>query len=269
MCTLLLYNNSVMPEITDERINQLRLSIHRLRVFLNYSNSMRKKNIELNKIKVGKKKKFNEDKISALESIDGTSNDKFNYKRINPDNKDTFTKQNNSSHTEKVKQSDKKITLLPGECAVEQGESGSSAFLIISGSFNVEIDKKVVGAMSAGEIFGELSLILGEKRKATVRAIIGSELVEINPSFLNEYLLSSKTAVETKSKSKLEIQKIIKDLSIELGKKKDQKLPVSIEKLNTLLNEESNIIKSLSIQLHKRLSKMISDANKKKEISKL
>ena len=30
---------------------------------------------------------------------------------------------------------------------------------------NVEIDKKVVGAMSSGEIFGELSLILGDKRK--------------------------------------------------------------------------------------------------------
>ena len=62
-----------------------------------------------------------------------------------------------------------------------------TAFLIISGSFNVEINNKVVGGMSSGEIFGELSLILGEKRKATVRAVTGSELVEIDSSFLKEY----------------------------------------------------------------------------------
>ena len=58
------------------------------------------------------------------------------------------------------------ITLLPGECAINQGEKGNSAFLIISGSFNVEINDKVVGGMSSGEIFGELSLILGEEKKS-------------------------------------------------------------------------------------------------------
>ena len=54
------------------------------------------------------------------------------------------------------------MKVLPGECAINQGEEGDSAFLIISGSFNVEIDNKVIGGMSSGEIFGELSLILGE-----------------------------------------------------------------------------------------------------------
>ena len=116
--------------------------------------------------------------------------------------------------------------------------------------------------MSSGEIFGELSLILGEKRKATVRAITGSELVEINPSFLDEYILSSKTNPEKASKSKLETQKLIKAPSVELGKKTDKKLPSSIEKLEEIIKDESNIIKSLSRQLHKRLSKMINDNEK-------
>ena len=34
-----------------------------------------------------------------------------------------------------------------------------------------------------GEIFGELSLILGEDRKATVKAVTGSEVVVIDHSF--------------------------------------------------------------------------------------
>ena len=83
--------------------------------------------------------------------------------------------------------------MLPGECAINQGEEkGNSAFLIISGSFNVEINNKVVGGMSSGEIFGELSLILGEKRKATVRAVTGSELVEIDSSFKRIFSFSTK-----------------------------------------------------------------------------
>ena len=58
------------------------------------------------------------------------------------------------------------MNFLPGECAINQGEKGNSAFMIISGSFNVEINNKVIGGMSSGEIFGELSLILGEKKKS-------------------------------------------------------------------------------------------------------
>ena len=52
---------------------------------------------------------------------------------------------------------------------LETRGKGDSAFIILSGSFNVEIDNKVVGSMMPGEIFGELSLIFYH-RKATVKA---------------------------------------------------------------------------------------------------
>ncbi len=259
-----------MSKITDERINQLRLSIHKLRVFINYSNSM-KKNSEENKKKENKLRKFNEKKISSLElqksSLEKKDNEtitnKKEYKKIDLVNK---------SQSDKKKPSvtpDDKIKVLPGECVVNEGDKGNTAFLIISGSFNVEINKKVVGSMSSGEIFGELCLILGEKRKATVRAITGSELVEINPSFLDEYLLSSDTNKEKLSASKLETQKLIKGLSVELAKKKNQKICIGLKQLEELIKDESNIIKSLSRQLYKRLSKMIKDNEKKEEIKKI
>ena len=154
------------------------------------------------------------------------------------------------------------ITLLPGECAINQGEKGNSAFLIISGSFNVEINNKVVGGMSSGEIFGELSLILGENRKATVRAITGSELVEIDSSFLKEYFISSQGSSNKKNESVLEAQRIIKDLSVELGKQKDQSINVTREQLIEAVKDESHVIQSLAIQLHKRLSQMITKEKK-------
>ena len=239
-----------MKEITEERIHHLKSSILRLRQYLNFSNSLSQKPITYSS------KKSIKDGDIILKKVERSENSNTK-KKINIDKKKENTKSEDII--------DGKITLLPGDCAVSQGDEGNTAYLIISGSFNVEIDKKVVGAMSPGEIFGELSLILGEKRKATVRAITGSELIEINPNFLDEYLLNSKTDKKTISSSTLETQKIIKALSVELGKKEGHNLPIDITKLDDVLKNETHIIRSLAIQLHKRLSRMISD-NKKKEI---
>lgn len=259
-----------MPEITDERISQLRLSIYNLRIFLNYSNAMKKREMGNTNSTKQQNKKFNEDKIAKMQSIENSKLEAKSKTIRSDSNENNFKKTKIVGETKKqLSKVNDKITVLPGECIVEQGDEGSSAFLIISGSFNVEINKKVVGSMSSGEIFGELSLILGEQRKATVRAITGSELVEINPSFLNDYLLSSKTSAEITNKSKFETQKIIKELSTELGKKSDHRPIIDIEELSKIVEGESNIIKSLSIQLHKRLSKMISDDEKNKRIKSL
>ena len=96
-----------------------------------------------------------------------------------------------------------------------------------------------------------------------------SSTLHHNPTFLNDYLLSSKTSAEITNKSKFETQKIIKELSTELGKKSDHRPIIDIEELSKIVEGESNIIKSLSIQLHKRLSKMISDDEKNKRIKSL
>ena len=255
-----------MPEITQERINQLRLSIHKLRVFMNYSNSMKKKNEADPKLNQ-KSTKFNEEKIKEADKF--KSFDKNNEEKLKPNLSKLRNKSLNINKSKKHEIIDEKIKVLPGECVVNEGEKGNSAFLIISGSFNVEINKKVVGSMTNGDIFGELSLILGENRKATVRAITGSELVEINSSFLDDYLLSSETSQQSTSESRLESQKIIKELSVELGKKNNHKLTIDLEKLESVMETESNIIKSLSKQLYKRLNKMINDEEKNKKAAQM
>ena len=140
-----------------------------------------------------------------------------------------------------------KLRILPDQCVFKQGDVGDAAFLILSGSFNVERDDVKVGKISSGEIFGELSLILGEKRKATIRAVTPAEIIEIKPSALKELLLSSS----------LELHKLIKEFSEELGKDSDFKLPISIEDLKKLVKDEPNVIRALALQLHYRLSQMI------------
>ena len=236
-----------MPEITDYRIIGLKTSIHSLRLRIDFLWSY-----------LGKQNKA---KLETTDLVKKNINKEL-PKKSNFVKKNSFLnkKQKNNNLNEKKtlsKNDNGLITLLPGECAINQGEKGDSAFLIISGSFNVEINNKVIGAMSSGEFFGELSLILGEERKATVRAVTGSELVEIDSSFLKEYFLSSQSSSDEASKSGLETQKIIKDLSVELGKQKGQSINISKEQLVEAVKDESHVIQSLAIQLHKRLSQMI------------
>ena len=237
-----------MPEITDYRITGLKTSIHSLRLrigFLwSYLNKQNKEKFETNHLDKKNIEKELPTNKSTLDKKTNISNKKLKNNKL--DEKRSISKNDNGL-----------ITLLPGECAINQGEKGNSAFLIISGSFNVEINNKVVGGMSSGEIFGELSLILGENRKATVRAVTGSELVEIDSSFLKEYFLSVQSSSDKVNKSGFNTQTIIKDLSVELGKQKDQSINITKEQLIEAVKDESHVIQSLAIQLHKRLSQMI------------
>ena len=101
--------------------------------------------------------------------------------------------------------------------------------------------------METGEIFGELSLILGEKRKASVKAITPSEIVEIRKKALEAILLSSN----------LELHKVIQDMSRELGKENDQNLTISQKDLTKLVEKSPNVIRALALQIHYRLSQRI------------
>jgi len=141
----------------------------------------------------------------------------------------------------------KKIRILPDQYVFKQNEKGNTAYLLVSGGLNAELDSKKIGKIEPGEIFGELSLILGENRTCSVKAIVPSEVVLISKKALEEILLSSN----------LELHKIIQEMSLELAKKSDLNLPVSHEKLLKLVEKSPTVIKALSLQLHHRLSERI------------
>ena len=141
----------------------------------------------------------------------------------------------------------KKIRVLPDQYIVREGDKGETAFLVISGGLVAEVDGKKVGKIEAGEIFGELSLILNEARKASIKAIVPSEVVEIKKKALEAILLSSN----------IDLHKAINEMSVELGKKDDQKLTISKTDLLKLVDSSPNVIRALALQLHYRLSQRI------------
>ncbi len=140
-----------------------------------------------------------------------------------------------------------KIRILPDQYIVNQGDKGDTAFLVISGGLIAEVDGKKVGKIEAGEIFGELCLILNEERKASIKAIVPSEVVEIKKKALEAILLSSN----------IDLHKAINEMSKELGKKDDQKLVVTKSDLIKLTKNSPNVIRALALQLHFRLSQRI------------
>jgi small-conductance mechanosensitive channel/CRP-like cAMP-binding protein len=78
------------------------------------------------------------------------------------------------------------------EKLIQQGEAGESMFLLVSGEANVTVERNgtptFVASLGAGDCFGEMSLLTGEPRTATVIANSDCEVVEIDKSVLAKSL---------------------------------------------------------------------------------
>ena len=73
------------------------------------------------------------------------------------------------------------------------------------------------------------------------------EIIEINKTALEAILLSSN----------IELHKMIQQMSKELGKSSDYRLPITKKDLMELVKDSPDVIRALSLQLHYRLSQRI------------
>ena len=85
-----------------------------------------------------------------------------------------------------------------GESIVRQGEAGCSMFVLLSGGAAVLIEpnEREVARIAAGGFFGEMSLLTGAPRNATVRTTVDSDVVEITADEFKEFVLANPAAVE-------------------------------------------------------------------------
>lgn len=68
------------------------------------------------------------------------------------------------------------VAFAPGEFVIRQDDDGDSMYVLISGSVDVHVASKsgmseYVATLEQGQFFGEMSLLTGEKRTATVMAM--------------------------------------------------------------------------------------------------
>jgi CRP-like cAMP-binding protein len=83
-----------------------------------------------------------------------------------------------------------------GETVVRQGDGGNSLFINLCGELDVSVDGIKVATLGGGEFFGEMSLLTGEKRRATVMAVGEVWLIEITKLALDSIIHSNPSIAE-------------------------------------------------------------------------
>src|SRR5213083_2262464 len=106
-----------------------------------------------------------------------------------------------------------------GERVIVEGAEGDSMFVLLRGSATVSVAKNGaaldVGKLHSGDCFGEMSLLTGERRTATVRAAADCYVLEISKPVMGEVIRQSPECLnqlsELLAKRKMETEGIIED----------------------------------------------------------
>lgn len=106
-----------------------------------------------------------------------------------------------------------------GEPVIEEGAAGESMFVMLRGAANVFVSKNgskiQVATLRAGDCFGEMSLLTGEPRSATVRADGDCYVMEIGKPVMGKVLSDAPTCMEQLSQllaqRRMETEGILKE----------------------------------------------------------
>jgi CRP-like cAMP-binding protein len=108
-----------------------------------------------------------------------------------------------------------------GEPVIEEGSPGDSMFVLLRGAAKVSISKNgssiQVATLNAGDCFGEMSLLTGEPRSATVRADADCYVMEIGKPVMGEVLRDAPDCLvllsDLLAQRKMETEGILKEVS--------------------------------------------------------
>jgi CRP/FNR family cyclic AMP-dependent transcriptional regulator len=71
------------------------------------------------------------------------------------------------------------LTIDEGQEIIHEGETGREFYIVMDGKATVKRGGRDVGTLGAGDYFGELALLDGQKRDATVTATAPTEVLVI------------------------------------------------------------------------------------------
>jgi len=108
-----------------------------------------------------------------------------------------------------------------GERVIQEGAEGNSMFILLRGAAQVSVSKNgsliPVATLNAGDCFGEMSLLTGERRMATVQAKSDCYVLEIGKPVMAEVIRDSPDCLQRLSellaRRKLETEGIVKEVA--------------------------------------------------------
>ena len=118
-----------------------------------------------------------------------------------------------------------------GESVIEEGAEGDSMFVLLRGAANVSVSKNgstiSVATLNSGDCFGEMSLLTGERRTATVRAEGDCYVMEIGKPVMAEIIRESPVCLQQLSeilaRRKMEMEGVLKDAPTSAGQAAKEK----------------------------------------------
>jgi small-conductance mechanosensitive channel len=103
--------------------------------------------------------------------------------------------------TEQLANASRSRVYAPGEAIVRMGKEGNSMFIVLSGSVKVQIPEgsyqKTINRLTKNEFFGEMSLLTGEPRTASVIAEEETEVLQIRKEALKPIFENNPDLVKT------------------------------------------------------------------------
>lgn len=83
-------------------------------------------------------------------------------------------------HLQHIAQLCTELTLPDGAVLCREGESGQEFFVLLDGTVSVSVGGQELTTLRTGDFFGELALLDGKARNATVTATSGVDLLVLN-----------------------------------------------------------------------------------------
>lgn len=105
-----------------------------------------------------------------------------------------------------------------GDILIQQNDEGDSMYILVEGLLYVYVDQNAdgqlvkAGQITPGKFFGEMSLLTGEKRVATVKASTNAVVYEITRQHVNSILLNHPQIAEILSMAVAEYRVRLSDL---------------------------------------------------------
>lgn len=126
-----------------------------------------------------------------------------------------------------------------GKIIVHQGEEGDSFFIIASGRVEVLVrdqygEERSVATLGRGDCFGEMSLLTGAKRLATVRAAEDTEVLVLGKEEFRPALVANPGVVERLSEI---LSKRKAETAAELARRQGQPSPIQPDMAHQLLGK--------------------------------